>query len=347
MSTELRHRLLRDGLLLTGFIVGVGQAVGLVALPIDTWLYWTAGQSLDHLYEARWSDGGLGYVYPPLFAQLMSLVQPLGWPLFTTLWTTLIFAALWYAARGWAWVALVLGCLAVAFPSVLPIESPLTVVLGYSLNGNLQLIIAAVTVASLSRAGLASVGILTKIGPAVELAWFAFRGEMRQVTRAIAVCAVLVLIGFVAAPALWIEWIAFTVRNLNMESPIPVLPIPFALRIAMSAGLLWWGASRSARWTVPIAVGWSIPVLYGWSFLGIWIAALPLMTLEAATVRRAVRLRDRVACYSCGQSIQVIRREMRRWPTCASCSQPMLIERRSGRLGMSVAGRRSTDAMLA
>jgi hypothetical protein len=70
-------------------------------------------------------------------------------------------------------------------------------------------------------------------------------------------------------------------------SHLPLVPVPWAIRLVMSAALIAWGARSDARWTVPIAVGWSIPALYVDSYLPIWLGAIRLWS-EGRAIPRLV-----------------------------------------------------------
>src|SRR5687768_4002235 len=78
----------RDAMLVLGVLCGLAQAAGILAVPNDAAAYWEAGRSQD-LYPESWSEVATGYLfYPPPVAQLMRLLQPIGWPAFVTILTT-------------------------------------------------------------------------------------------------------------------------------------------------------------------------------------------------------------------------------------------------------------------
>ena len=55
----------RDAMLLLGILVGIAQASGRFAAPVDALAYWQAGTSTN-LYPESWSEVGTGYLfYPP------------------------------------------------------------------------------------------------------------------------------------------------------------------------------------------------------------------------------------------------------------------------------------------
>jgi hypothetical protein len=263
----------RDALLLLGLVAGIAQAAGVIPASHDAWYYWQA--DLDALYPIRaWDPTLSGYIYPPPMAQLLEPFRWLPWPVVQVAVTTGLVAALWYCAGTWAWLFIGLGVLRAAFP-VLPEE--LGIVAGYALNGNVQLGIAAVTVAGLRHPGLWAFPLLTKIGPGIGLLWFLFRREWWPLLVGIATTAVICGVSLVLAPTLWTEWLVFVLVNRDAPSPLPLVPVALPIRLLMSTLLLAWAAPRGHRWAVPLAAGWAIPALYEGTYLGVWVAAIRLV----------------------------------------------------------------------
>jgi hypothetical protein len=252
-----------------GIAVGTGQAAGMLPYPMDAGAYFKQAP-LDHLYQSQWN--ATGYVYPPPMAQLLAPIHVLGWPLFIILWTTLIWIAMGWMLGRWTWLAVGCGLVAAFAPSL----SPLGVVLGYALNGNVQLLLAAGVVLAMRRPGWWALGALTKLGTGIGVLYPLFRREWRAVAEAVALSATIVAVSFVLAPRLWFDWVTFMVSSLGVVSPLPMVPVPFPVRLLMSVAILWFAARTERTWLVPIAAGWAIPALYAWTFLAIWIAAVPL-----------------------------------------------------------------------
>ena len=257
-----------------GFVCGIFQATGRFPNPQDARDYWTT--HLTSLYPTNWGPGGT-YIYPPPLAQLIALLQPMGWPAFIVIWTTLLWAALAYILGRWTWAFVALGIVAL----VLRLPYAFGDVLGHALNGNVQLFIAAGIVLALRPGGRSTAlgwlpGVLTKVVSGLGLGWYVFRLEWRPVAVALTAAAVVSVVSFALGPNLWFQWIDWTVKNAGTAPPVQVEPIPFLVRLPMSLALLFWGARTNRTWVVPIAVGWGTPALYLGTYVSIWIGAIPL-----------------------------------------------------------------------
>ena len=262
----------RFAVVIFGFICGVFQATGRFPRPIDAWTYWSA--DLLHLYPESWGIGGL-YIYPPPLAQITNLLHPIGWGVFIVCWTTLLWAALAYMLGRWTWLFVAAGIAAIPFGYGAPAE--LSDVLGHSLNGNVQLLIAAGLVVALRGNALGWLpALLTKVVSGIGLGWYVFRLEWRLLARALAVTAAACAVSFAFAPSQWGEWFGWIVNNSGAEAPVAVEPIPFLVRLPASLALLAWGARTKRAWVVPIAVGFGTPALYLGTYPSMWIGAIPL-----------------------------------------------------------------------
>ena len=289
----------RDVMLLLGVLCGLAQAMGVLAIPVDAVSYWNAGQSKD-LYPELWSEVSHGILfYPPPTAQVLTLLQPIGWPAFVTILTTGIFAAMWYCARQWSWPLLALGV-----PYLLWGVGPQVAAtfLGYALMGNLQWILAALTLVALRHPAVWSIELVTKVTSAIGWWWHVLRGEWRAAAIGAAASVAIVAVSFALSPGLWFEFIEFARRNGTMANPpLEAFFVPFGLRLATAVPLLVWGARTNRPWTVPVACGWSLPALFGLGFLPFWVAAsrlverpawLDLRSVVGDRGWRAVRQRD-------------------------------------------------------
>jgi hypothetical protein len=269
---------------LIGILVGLAQAAGWFAAPIDAVMYWKAGTSTD-LYPESWSVIASGQLpYPPVIAQISTMLQPIGWPAFVLLLTTATFAAFWFCAREWS-----LPLVLVGMPWLFGIgpEAPARI-LTYALIGNVQWILAALTVMALRHPALWSIELVTKVTSAAGWWWHVLRGEWRAAATGASVTLVIVALSFALAPAMWMDYLGFAVRNFTAaDPPIPTFPIPLGIRLATAVPLLIWGARTNRPWTVPVVCGWSLVGLYSFGFLPFFVAAWRVR--EASTLDRCPR----------------------------------------------------------
>ena len=260
----------RDAMLLLGILVGIAHAMGSFAAPVDGLAYWEAGTS-SRLYPEFWSESRTGYLfYPPPVAQVSTLLQPIGWPAFILCLTTLTFAAFWYCAGRWS-----LPLVAIGIPWLFGIgpEEPAKF-LAYALIGNLQWILAAVTVMALRHPSLWAVELLAKVTTGIGWWWHVIRGEWRAAATGAAATAIIVGVSVALAPGMWIDYLGFAVRNYSAsDPPLLMFPIPLGIRIATGVTLLIWGARTNRAWTVPVACGWSLVGMWGFAFLPFFVAA--------------------------------------------------------------------------
>jgi hypothetical protein len=268
----------RAAVILVGLACGIYQAIGRSPLPGDAWMYWTA--DLAHLYPANW--GAESYIYPPILAQITTILHPIGWQVFVVCWTTLLWAALAYMLGRWTWLFVVLGIATAVFG----LPSAAGAVLSYALIGNVQLLIAAGIVVALRGNALGWLpGLLTKVVSGIGLGWYLVRLEWRPLAIALVATAAVSAVSFAFAPAQWGEWISWTLNNAGAPAPVAVEPVPFIVRLPMSVALLVWGARTNRAWVVPIVVGWGSPALWLGTYPGMWVAAIPLF-LEPRGFRR-------------------------------------------------------------
>ena len=257
--------------LAVGGVLGVGYAL-LELRPIDTALFWDAGQSA-HYYGTIWSLVN-GYVYPPPLAQVAGVLP---WPAFVIPWTLLIFASIWYATRWLSAPILIVGAVFWSLGNT-PLTSPLML----STIGNPQAVVAAAVVLGFRHPAAWGFVLLTKIGPGIGLVWFAVRREWRSLAIALGATAVIAAISAPLSIGAWADFVRFALGNYATSSPVPVHAIPVLVRIPMGLALVTWGALTNRSWTVPVAAGWSALALYEWSFSLVWAAAIPLYVASRA-----------------------------------------------------------------
>jgi len=253
-------------------IIPLAQVTGRFPPAVDFAIYLRD----DWASYAAWTTST--YVYPPPLAQLLSVVPDSPWAMFA--WQALSIAALMWLLRWVGLLLLPLGYLVLVHEVRLgPLTDAGGAVLATAFLGNAAVLILA---ASLLRhpAGWAF-GALTKLYGVVGVAWHAARGEWREVALTAAIVAAVVVASFALDPAAWFAFVRFLVAERD-RPPLPVHDIPFALRAPLAVGLLWWGARRDARWTIPLSLTLASPALY----VGSWVVpALVAVRLAVSPIR--------------------------------------------------------------
>jgi hypothetical protein len=264
----------RDAMLVIGLVVGLACAIGGVFNPVDAVVYWDAGSSTK-LYPESWNEIVRGYLfYPPPVAQASTLLQPLGWPLFSIALMVGTFAAFWYCAREWSLPLLVIGIPHLVGLTTGPASEVGGTFLGYALLGNLQWILAALTVVALRHPSIWSVLLVTKVTTAIGWWWHVLRGEWRAAAVGALATLAVVVVSVALAPALWADYLGFAARNFTAaDAPMQTFAVPLWARLATGIPLLVWGARTDRPWVLPVVCGWSLVGLYGFGFLPFWVAA--------------------------------------------------------------------------
>jgi hypothetical protein len=224
----------------------------------DAWAYWAV--DLADPYALPMNAHG-AFLYSPAFAQLASLFAVAPWELFIALWTVLLVATLAWIGDGRA-----------ALLFLLP---PVTFELLY---GNVHLLLAAAVVLGFRWPAAWALMLLTKVTPAVGLAWYVGRRDWRSLAIALGATALIAGVSFAIAPELWTGWI----RRLTTETGVgsaDAVGGPLWLRVAAGgvlafvAGLLGW------RWPVAIAVMIAQPKIWPVSF-SVLVALVPLVRMD-------------------------------------------------------------------
>ena len=241
----------------------------------DLYAYWVV--HVDPYAPVIDDINGYGaFRYAPPIAMLMAPLGLLPWPAVVVGWLALQLAALWYIGRGWA-LALVV------FP-------PVWLDIVY---GNINILLAAMIVASFRQPAVWSFGLLTKVTPGVGLIWLAVRREWRALVVTIGVTAAL----SAAAVAImgtgpWTDWAEIVLNRSGVSIPPDALPIPLLPRLVVAVAIIAWAAHTGRRWLVPIAVVCAMPLLWA-------IAFAPLVACWALVPpATAARIHDAIAGWS-------------------------------------------------
>lgn len=201
----------------------------------DSHAYWVALQGGD-LYGGSPTERD-AYLYSPLFAQVLAPLGWMAWPTFQLVWlATGLVAAAWLVKPLLLRWAVPIGLFAVCDLVI----------------GNVYIFVAVMVALGARTSSAWLFGVLTKVTPGVGLVWLLARGELRAVTRAAAVLAVLVGASWALAPDAWTDWFRLLTSG---DGGDPTL-IP---RCVVAVGLAAWGARRHPAW-LAVAVVLATPV---------------------------------------------------------------------------------------
>jgi hypothetical protein len=198
-------------------------------LGSDAHAYWLTRDGLP--YDL--APGQLNaFLYSPAFAQVISPLTALPYPLFLAIWIAIETAALWWL--------------------VSPLEVKWAIPLGMLcvpelVNGNVYLLLAAAAVVGMTRPTAWIFVALTKLLPAVGALWHGLRGNMGGLTRAVCLGALVVGVSYVIAPDDWARWFEFVIANRGGSREGSVV---FVIRSVVAVCLLVWGARTNRPWVI-------------------------------------------------------------------------------------------------
>jgi hypothetical protein len=245
LRRTLFHGLVLAGLIFSAYLILVAApAKGTFA--IDTLCYW--GVDLADPYRTPWGSCAVPvppFGYAPPIALLLAPFAALPWPVFVAGWYALLIVAL-------AWLGRRDVLLLAAFP---PVALNLA-------DGNIHLFLAVAIVLGFRYPAAWAFVLLTKVTPGVGLLWFAARREWRALGIALGATAAVSLFTIVLLPSQWLGWLEMLRDSAGVQQPMPALPIPLWLRLPVAAAIVWWGARRDARWTVPLGAAIALPALW-------------------------------------------------------------------------------------
>lgn len=232
------------------------------AESVDAYAYWST-RTGD--FYAGAATGQIGaYLYSPVFAQALTPLVLLPWPVFVATWTCILMATYWWLVRRHA------------LPLLLFLPVPFEII-----SGNIHLLYAAAIVVGFRWPAAWATMLLTKVTPGIGLVWFLARGEWRALLVAIGATAAIAAVSYLLDPAAWGQWIRLlgagmatagsgTVSTVGWYLPLPLLP-----RL-VAAGLVVIVAARTdRRWMVPVGVVLAMPVIW-LNSLAALIAMIPL-----------------------------------------------------------------------
>jgi hypothetical protein len=227
----------------------------------DLHAYFHAASDPASMYAQHAVDTVDAYMYAPVFAQVLAPFAQLGWLLFSALWFALLAVSLWWLAREWSLLVLVMPVIYPWSPPFmyLPVGNEFCV-------GNIQILIAIALVLSFRWPATWALPLLTKPTLGVGLLWYAARREWRNLSIALGVTALVSLGSLILAPSLWLDWLRALADNASSAAPnsfdAPFQFLPLAPRLAVAAVLVVWGARSDRRWTLIVAAMIAMPILW-------------------------------------------------------------------------------------
>lgn len=185
-----------------------------------------------------------GFYYSPVFAQAISPLTLLPWPVFHALFVALSLMSLYWLIGPWALPALFLPPVAIEVYAA-----------------NIALPMAVVLVVGFRCPAAWAAVILTKVVPGIGILWFAVRSEWRSLAIVISATAAAALLSFALAPSLWLDWVA-TLRTSSAMPPATIYAALFIPRLVAAIAVVVFGARTGRAWLVPVATILAMPVVW-------------------------------------------------------------------------------------
>jgi hypothetical protein len=253
--TPARRRAVRHALVLSGVLAAV--IVGIQAYQgraIDAYAYWSHRSPV--VYDSLPGTDG-AFLYSPAFAQAVSPLTALPWQVFLFIWLALLLFTM-------AWLTGPLLLL------------PAVVLLGIEIEyANVHLLLAAAIVLGFRLPWTWALPLLTKVTPGVGLLWFVRRHEWRALALAVGATVAIAAISVALDPAGWVGWLQLLLRSAEAPTQSFSALVPLLVRLPAAAAIVWWGAGRDAKWTVPLAATLALPVIWPGS-LALLLGIIPL-----------------------------------------------------------------------
>jgi hypothetical protein len=258
----------------SGAVAGTYAAAGILfALGLAGLL--DGGTDARVLYDHRLPDpydatyAQYGFAYTPVVAQVLYPFVQLPWQVFLGGWLALLVISL---AR-----------LAGPGAPILAVAPLIALDLDY---GNINLLLALAIARGLGSPGWWSIVLLTKVTPAVGIAWFLVRRQWRSFGLAVGTTAAIAAVSFLLAPGLWQDWLAM----LTGAATVPGAPNAATLlpRLLVALAIVIAGAMTRRAWTVGVAGFLAVPV--PWPTTGSLLTTLVPLTRrpQPGSRRRAV-----------------------------------------------------------
>lgn len=253
------------------------------AEAVDAHVYWQASRT-PNPYSPTTLPGDQAFQYSPAFAQLFSSLGLLPFQ---------VFAPLWMAAQ-----VSVLVWMIGPIVTVILILIPPVGLFDELIIGNIHIFMAAALVLTFRISPVWGFPMLTKVTPAIGLAWYAVRREWRQLAGALLTTGLIAALSFAINPEAWRTWLTWlsTMPAVPPNSTQLLASASLLLRLPAALLLIIIGARKDWRWLVPIGIWLSLPVIWYNSPI-LMAASIPLAKddMRRARQRRLARAAGRPA----------------------------------------------------
>jgi hypothetical protein len=260
-AAMLRRRLGLDLFLALGIALVVLRLYNVQpwdARILDVHAYWMTRFGISYATSDPYTIGA--YLYSPVFAQLLTPLTAMSYPLFAGIWTLiLVVTYVWLTGR---WAMPFLFSIAVALELYL---------------GQIDILIAAAIVVGFRYPAVWAFPLLTKVAPGIGLVWFVVRREWRNLAIALAATVAIASVSAFFSPNLWKGWFEFLLSSAGQGATVTgdYVAIPYLLRLPIAIGVIAWGARTDRYWTVPVGVLIGMPILWV-NMFSLLIAVIPL-----------------------------------------------------------------------
>lgn len=225
---------------------------------LDVHAYWMTRFGISYAASDPYTIGA--YLYSPVFAQLLTPLTAMSFPLFAGIWTLiLVVTYVWLTGR---WAMPFLFSIAVALELYL---------------GQIDILIAAAIVVGFRYPAVWAFPLLTKVAPGIGLVWFVVRREWRNLAVALAATVAIASVSAFFSPNAWKGWFEFLLSSVGQGATVTgdYVAIPYLLRLPIAIGVIAWGARTDRYWTVPVGVLIGMPILWV-NMFSLLIAVIPL-----------------------------------------------------------------------
>lgn len=271
-----QHSVVRDALTVAGVIYlgWVWHFLLVTGSHVDVAAYWRGAAGDPYALSHVGGEGA--FLYSPAASQVLAPFA--AWPM------AVLTGAL--LALSLAAAAYLVG----ARLAALALLTPLPFVWQDLGSGNIHVLVAAAVVLGFRFPATWSFVLLTKLTPGVALLWFVARREWRSLGVALGTTGALVAISFALAPGLWGQWLDVLRANAASTPGGIFIPVPLPMRLALAAGVVWWGARTNRAWTVPLAAMLALPAIWIYDGFAVLLGVVSLLRRPRRAEARPARL---------------------------------------------------------